>query len=119
MLTSHPALHSCTMESKEWAARPGMMCVILALAGSSGMARVHVCVELTRAPSGSFTLSGFFASWQSVVGAAMTKIWLVVPESRMAHSWKFCMLMSTVASSALATYSYLLEVDTDCVVEYI
>ena len=58
MLTSHPELHSCTMESKEWAARPGMMCVILALAGSSGMARVHVCVEITCASSGSFTLSG-------------------------------------------------------------
>ena len=58
MLTSHPALHSFTMESKEWAARPGMMCEILSLAGSSGMARVHVCVELMRAPSGRFTLSG-------------------------------------------------------------
>ena len=72
MLTSHPALHNCKMESKDWAARPGMMCAILALAGSSGMARVHVCVDLTRTPSGSFTLSGFFASWRSVVGAAMT-----------------------------------------------
>ena len=89
MLTSHPALHSCKMESKEWAARPGMMCAILALAGSSGMDRVHVCVELMCAPSGSFTRSGFFASWRSVVGAAMTKKWLVAPESRMAHSWKF------------------------------
>ena len=74
------------------------------------MARVHVCVELTRAPSGSFTPSGVFVSWQSLVGAAMTKKWLVSPESRMAHSWKFCMLMSTVASSDLAAYSYLLEV---------
>ena len=110
MLTSHPAFHSCTVESKDWAARPEMMCAIIALAGSSGMARVHVCVELTRAPSGSFTLSGFFDSWRSVVGAAMTKKWLVVPESRMAHSWTFCMLMSKVDSSALAAYSYLLEV---------
>ena len=67
------------MESKEWAARPGMMCAILALAGSSGMARVYVFVELTRAPSGSFTLSGFFASWRSLMGAAMTKTWLVAP----------------------------------------
>ena len=104
MLTSHPALHSCTMESKEWAARLGMMCTILALARSYGMARVHVCVDLTRAPSGSFTLNGFFASWRSFVGAAMTKKWLVAPESRMAHSWTFLMLMSTVASSALAAY---------------
>ena len=62
------------------------MCAILALAGSSEMARVHVCVELTRAPSGSFTLSGFFASWLSLLGAAMTKKWLVAPESRIAHS---------------------------------
>ena len=110
MLTSHPALHSCTMESKEWATRPGSMCAILSLEGSSGMAMVHVCVELTRAPSGSFTLSGFFAYWRSVVGADMTKKWLVAPESRMARSWTFRMLMSTVASSALAAYSYLLEV---------
>ena len=110
ILTSHPALHSCTIKSKEWVARPGMMCAILALAGSSGMARVYGCVQLTRALPGSFTLSGFFASWRSVVGAAMTKKWLVAPESRMAHSWTFYMLMSTVASSALAAYSYLLEV---------
>ena len=34
------------------------------------MARVHVCVEIMRAPSVSFTLSGFFASWRSVVGEA-------------------------------------------------
>ena len=59
ILNSHPASHSCTMESKEWAARHGMMCAILALAGSSGRARMHMYVELTRAPSGSFTLSGF------------------------------------------------------------
>ena len=84
------------------------MCAILALAGSSGVARVHVCVDLTRALSGRFTLSGFFASWQSVVGEAMTKKWLVAQESRMDHSWTFCMFMSTVASSALAAYSYLL-----------
>ena len=51
MLTSHPALHSFMMESKEWAVIPGMMCEILSLSGSSGMARVHVCVEFTRAPS--------------------------------------------------------------------
>ena len=63
ILTSHPALHSCTMDSKEWAARPGIMCAILALAGSSGMARVHVSVDLTCASSGSFTLIGFFGSW--------------------------------------------------------
>ena len=50
------------------------------------MTRVHVCVELTREPSGSFTLSGFFASWQSLVGDAMTKKCLVAPESSMAHS---------------------------------
>ena len=110
MLTSHPALHNFTMESKDWSARPRMMCEILALAGSYGMARLHFRVELTRAPSGSFTLSGYFASWRSVLGAAMTKKWLVAPESSMAHSWTFCMLMSTVLSSALAAYSYLLEV---------
>ena len=74
------------------------------------MDRVHVCVELMCAPSGSFTLSGFLAYWRSLVGAAMTKKWLVAPESRMAHSWILCMLMSTVASSALVAYSYLLEV---------
>ena len=110
ILTSHPALHSCTMESKEWEARPVMMCAILALSGSSGVARVHVSVELTRAPSGSFTLSGFFASWKSLVGAAMTTEWLVAPESRMAYLWTFSVLMLTVASSALDAYSYLLEV---------
>ena len=85
------------------------MCEILALSGSSGVASVHVCVEITCVPSGSFTLSGFFASWQSLMGAAMTKKWLVAPESRMAHSWTFCMLISIVAINALAAYSYLLE----------
>ena len=92
------------MESKEWAARPGMMCAILELSESSGMARLYVCVELMRGSSGSFTLSGFFASSRSLVGAAMTNKWLVAPESRMAYSCTFCMFMSTVDSSALTAY---------------
>ena len=87
-----------------------MMREILALAGSSKVARVHVCVDLTHAPLGSLTLSGFYSSWRSLVGAATTIKWLVAPESRMVHSWTFCMLMSAVASSYLAAYSYLLEV---------
>ena len=53
---------------------------------------------------------GFLLFGESLVGDAMTKKWLVAPESRMTHSWTFCMLMSTMASSALAAYSYLLEV---------
>ena len=109
------------MESKEWAARPGMMCVILALAGSSGMARIsHIIPGLA-----AHSLLSIVQLRNAGCEVSITKIACTVRYrgrlilqgqkcSRtglwMAHSWTFFMLISTVASSALAAYSYLLEV---------
>ena len=50
-----------------------MICPILALGGSSGMAKVHVCVDFTLLPSGIVTVSGFVANSIDAVGAAVTK----------------------------------------------
>jgi hypothetical protein len=71
--TLHPALHSLTTDRREWDANPGMMCPILAASGSSGIAKVQVCVDCTCKPSGMVTLIGMVAIVISDVGASVTK----------------------------------------------
>ena len=47
------------------------------------------------------------ATCLSLVGAFVTKKWLVAPESIIAHSWIFLMPMLTVDSSAFAASVYV------------
>ena len=57
-VTSHPALHSRTADSGEYAACPGTICLKRDFAGSWWSASVQVWVDYTWASLGSFTRSG-------------------------------------------------------------
>jgi len=102
--TLHPALHSFTTERRECDAKPGMICPILATSGSSGIANLQVCVDCTCESCGMVTLIGVVAIFISDVGASVIKKWLVAPESNIAHSLMFSILMSTVCRSAFTVY---------------
>ena len=56
-VTSQPALHSLTTDSRECDAKPGMMWPSRAFVGNLGRSRLHVCVEVTCPPSGSRTFN--------------------------------------------------------------
>ena len=72
-VTSHSALHNRTTDSNECDANPGIICPILAVDGSCGIANTQVCVDCTCPPSGSLTTSGAPATWVSETGATVTK----------------------------------------------
>ena len=72
-VTSYPALHNCMTNSNECDAKPGIICPILAVDGSWGIASVQVCVDCTCPPSGSLTPSGVTATWVLETGVAVTK----------------------------------------------
>ena len=60
-VTSQPALHSLTTDSRECDAKPGMMWPSRAFVGNLGRSRLHVCIEVTCPPSGSCTFNGVCA----------------------------------------------------------
>ena len=101
-MTSHPALHSVTTDSSECEARSGMTCANRACLGSIGMSSSPSSVDCTFVPLGDITLSGFSAGDLLSSGAYIARKWLVAPESRMAHSLMFSVLMLTVDSSVFA-----------------
>ena len=72
-VTSHPALHSFTMDSRECAANPGTMWPSLAFAGSCGMSKSQVCIDCTWLPSGIVTWRGLSAAFLFVVGAVVRR----------------------------------------------
>ena len=109
-ITSYPALHNHTTDNMERDARPEMMWPSLAASGSLGSASMHVTVDLTCDPSGNLTMRGLITGCTLVIGASVTKKWLVAPKSNIAHSLMFVMLISTVASRAFAAYLYWLVV---------
>ena len=67
---------------------------------------MHVGVDLTCAPSGNLTIRGLIAGCTLDVWASVTKKVLVAPESNIAHSLMFSMLISTVDRRGFALYSY-------------
>ena len=72
-VTSHPALHSFMIDSREYAATPGTMCPLHASVGSCGMSKSQVCVDCTWSPSGIMTCRGLSAGCLLVVGAVVRR----------------------------------------------
>ena len=101
--TSHSALHNATTESSEWCESPGMMCASRTFAGRSGSANVHVAVDVIWAPSGNFTVRGVIAVWTLDIGAVDTNNLLVAPESSIAYSRTFFILISIMVRRTFAT----------------
>ena len=93
---SHPALNSFTADIRECDSNPGMMRPSLALVWSCVRVSVYMCVEDTHATSGSSTVSGLLAGVILMIGAVVTRKWLVAPESSIAQYFIDFMLMSTV-----------------------
>ena len=89
-VTSHPAFHSLTMDSRECAANPGTMCPSLAFTGSCEMSNLQVCVDCTWSPSGIMTWRGLSTTFLFVIGAIVRRKWLVASESNIAHSLILC-----------------------------
>jgi len=71
------------------------------------MSRVHVWVDCTLAPLGSFTRSGLLVTALSAVGASVTKKWLVAPLSKMAHFFRLSISKVIVWSRLWAAWAYL------------
>ena len=46
-VTSHPALHNITTNTKKFDANPGMTCPNLAVVGNPGISRMHLWVDET------------------------------------------------------------------------
>jgi hypothetical protein len=67
------ALHRVTMEMREWEARPGMMWVCHAEAWRVGMLRVHVCMEYSHLPFGSWAMMGLLVGRMLVMGAVVMR----------------------------------------------
>jgi hypothetical protein len=91
-LMVHPVLHKLTADRSECEARPGMMWVARACGGNEGMLMVHVCVECTHSSLGRRAMMGLLVGTMLVAGGSVTRKWLVVPESRMAH----CLMVSAL-----------------------
>ncbi len=71
--TSQPALHRVTTEMRKWEARPGMIWVCHAEVGRAGILRVHVCMECTRLPSGSWAMMGLLVGCMLVMGTPVLR----------------------------------------------
>ena len=69
--------------NEEWE-RPGIMCASVTLAGSHGMSRLQVCVEVSLLPSGIVTVRGFTAALMLIAGAFVVRKCAVAPVSLMA-----------------------------------
>jgi hypothetical protein len=72
-MTLQPALHRARTKMKEWEARPGMIWACCAEAGRAGMLRVHVCLECTHSPFGSWAMMGLLVGRMLVMGAAVLR----------------------------------------------
>ncbi len=104
-----PALQSMMTKMREWDAKLGMMWVRRAAAGSAGMSKVHVCVDVMRSPLGSWATMGLVVGVMLVAGAVNVRKWLVAPESRMAQFLRASMSNFTVQSRAAAARACLGE----------
>ena len=69
--------------SDEWD-NPGIMWASVTFAGSHGMSRLHVCVEVRMFPSGIVACSGVMAGLMLTAGALAVRKWAVAPVSLMA-----------------------------------
>jgi len=81
---SQPALQSVTTEMREWDTKLGMMWARQAAAGSARISNVHVCVDVTRSPLGSWATMGLVVVVMLATGAIDVRKWLVAPELRIA-----------------------------------
>ena len=106
ILTSHPALHSVTMEIRECELSPGMTCATLAARGSLGRSNIPTCVDCILLPSGSVTWIGSSSGFLCARGASETKKFPVAPESSTAHFLMSFTLKSIVAKRLLAACPY-------------
>ncbi len=68
-----------------------------ALAKRSGKSRKQACVDCTLSPFGRKAMRGTAARTMFVAGALVVKMWLVAPESRMAH----CFMVAASTSIVL------------------
>ncbi len=71
--TLQPVLHRMMMEMREWEARLGMIWAWCAEVGRAGMSRVHVCMECTCLPFGSWAMMGLLVEHMLVMGTAVMK----------------------------------------------
>ena len=69
--------------SDEWD-NLGIMWASVMCAGSHGMSRLHVCVDVRIFPSGMVMCSGVMAGLMLIVGAFSVRKWAVAPVSLMA-----------------------------------
>ncbi len=69
--------------SDEWD-NPGIMWASVTFAGSHGMSRLHVCVDVRIFPSGMVTCSGVTAGLMLIAGAFSVRKCAVAPVSLMA-----------------------------------
>ena len=84
------------------------MCPCLALTGSCGMSRRHVCVDRSVEPCGMWTVNGLFVGAMFFTGAScMTKI-AVAPLSRMAQSFGSLKEQEVVFLAFIANASFCL-----------
>jgi hypothetical protein len=104
---SQPALQSVTTKMREWDAKLGMMWARQAAAGSAGMSNVHVCVDVTHSPLGSWATMGLVVGVMLVPGAVDVRKWLVAPELRMAQFLRASTSNFTVRSRAAAARACL------------
>jgi hypothetical protein len=70
---SQPALHRVTTEMREWEARLGMIWAFCAEVGRAGILGVHMRVECTHLPFGSWAMMGFLIGHMLVMGAAVMR----------------------------------------------
>ncbi len=83
-------------------ARLGMMWAVRAQLGRDKRLSVHVWADDTCSPLGRRAMSGTTAGRMLVVGAAIVRKWLVVPESRIAHSLMVLALLIIVFNNTKA-----------------
>ena len=68
-VTSHPALHRRTTDTRECRDSPGSTCPSRPFSGTCGSRSLHTCVELTWVPFGIVTSTGLVATCISSMGA--------------------------------------------------
>ena len=91
--TLHPASQKFRVEMNDACARPGTMWASVTSEGSHGMSRLHVCVDHITVPSGHVIAIGFLAGLMFTTGAPFIRKFPVAPESNIAYSISFVIIL--------------------------
>ena len=72
-ITRHPALHSVTTDTSEYADIPGKICPVRAALGRFGRSNSLVWVDVSLVPSGMVTVIGSFVGLTPVAAESMQR----------------------------------------------